>query len=155
MPSGKISLDYSTALKVNEQGELSVRQSLKAGTSLEVRENGLYAEADEATVQNGYPDGYRSNNGIETGITFPHDPNPTSKRIVAPSTTHRIFTCLSNDGSDIAVRSCDVLCPGDMYRVLDIMNSVFKYYIILKTDGSVVTAHSGVVARVPENEPFN
>lgn len=151
----KIKVKHNKSIELNSNKEFRVRRSLQAGTSLELKADGLYAEQKSGSGSGGYPDGYRSDNGIESGITSPSNYNPTSKRIVSPAITHRIFTCESDDGHDISIRACDLILPGDMYRVLDSENNVYKYYLILKTDGTSVVSHSGVVAAVPSNSPIN
>jgi hypothetical protein len=151
----KIKIKHNKSIETNSLKQLRLRRSLKAGTALEIKPDGLYAEQKPGSGSGGYPDGYRSNNGIESGITSPSNYNPTSKRIVSPAITHRIFTCESDDGHDISLRECDLILPGDMYRVLDEENNTYKYYLILKTNGTSVTAHSSVVATVPSDSPIN
>ena len=55
----KISLSHNESLEISGEG-LRVRRSLKAGTSLEQREDGLYAKQEPASGSGGYPDKYRS-----------------------------------------------------------------------------------------------
>lgn len=155
----RICINHDRSLQIHETNGLRVRRSLKDGCSLQQLDDGLYAKQESGSGTAGYPDNYRSANGIKSGIAMPHkdtDPsNPYSKRIVSPLITHRVFTCEANDGNDIHVRSCDYVLPGDMYRVLDTTNNVYNYYVILKTNGTTVTAHSGVVATIPADESCN
>lgn len=151
----RISIKHDKSLEINSHGELRVRRSLKTGTSLEARPDGLYAQQKQGSGSNGFPDNYRSLNGIESGITSPSNSNPYSKRIVGPGTMHRIFTCEYDDGHDIVIRECDLILPGDMYRVLDSTNNVYNYYLILKTNGTQVVEHSSIVASVPFNDSCN
>lgn len=149
----RIVLNLNDSLEVNGDGELAVKKSLKAGNTVQINSDGLYAQAvagGGSGTPGGYPDRYRSNNGVLSGVTTPYNTNATSKRIVSPAITHCIFTCNSDDGSDIVIRNgVDFIYPGDMYRVLDSENDVYKYYLILKTDGSQVISHSAVVATIP------
>jgi hypothetical protein len=48
----------------------------------------------------------------------------------------------------------DYIYPGDMYRVLDTENGVWKYYVIVSVsaDGKTVSGHSNVVASIPVSE---
>lgn len=152
MSTIKINMDDS--LKYDSNEKLSVNVSQKNGNTLTIESDGLYAEAipgNPGSVGTGFPDNYRSDNGIVSGITSPESMNQVSKRIVAPSIIHRIFTSLSPDGSDIQLRSVDVVYPGDMYRVKDTANSTWNYYVITKvaSDCRTVTSNSGIVASIP------
>lgn len=150
----KILIDHDHSLEIAHNA-LRVRRSLKNGDALDIRENGLYAEQKSGTGSGGFPDGYRSNNGIETGKISPINPDSKTKRVMSPSFTHRIFTCTQTDGSDISTRGgMDLILPGDMYRVLDTENDVYKYYIILKTTGTAVST-SAHIADVPTSHPCN
>lgn len=158
----KISLNHNESLEISGEG-LRVRRSLKPGTSLEQKEDGLYAKQEPASGSGGYPDKYRSSQGgIVSGIDYPYKDeltNDYNKRLVAPMITHRIFTCESEDGHDISLRECDRIFPGDIYRVLDTTNDVYKYYLVLKTDGTHVLWDQNqapvLVASVPTSSPLN
>ena len=154
----KISISHDRSLEI-AHNKLRVRRSLKGGTSLDVLADGLYAEQKSGSGSGGYPDRYRSpQGGLTSGIDYPYKDeytNPYNKRLVSPSITHRVFTCESDDGSDIYIRDCDKIFPGDLYRVLDSTNNVYKYYLITKTTGTDVTGHSGVVANIPVNATCN
>lgn len=154
----EITLNLAPSLEMDSSGKLKVKVSSKANNNLTVEPDGLYAEAipgQPGSTGTGFPDDYRSfEAGITSGITGPDDTTAYSRRIVAPSITHRIFTCNNDDGSDVAPRSMDYMYPGDMYRVFDTENNVWKYYVIVSvsSDGKTVTGHSNVVASIPASE---
>lgn len=154
----EITLNINDSLEMDSSGKLKVKISPKANNHLTVEADGLYAEAipgQPGSTGTGFPDEYRSfEAGITSGITGPDNTTPYSRRIVAPSITHRIFTCNNADGSDVTPRSMDYIYPGDMYRVLDTENSVWKYYVIVtvSSDGKTVTGHSNIVAEIPVSE---
>ena len=153
-----ITLNLAPSLEMDSNGKLKVKVSQKANNNLTVEPDGLYAEAipgQPGSSGTGFPDKYRSYQaGITSGVTGPDDTTSYPRRIVAPSITHRIFTCNNNDGSDVPVRSMDYIYPGDMYRVLDTENGVWKYYVIVSVsaDGKTVSGHSNVVASIPVSE---
>lgn len=153
----ELRVNYNLSIERNSNYELRVRRSLKDGeaTSLVVKPDGLYAEQKSGTGSGGYPDNYRSDNGIQVGITSTTSSTTYPRRVVAPDIVHRIFTCTQSDGSDISIRPCDIILPGDMFRVLDTENNVYNYYVILKTNGTSVTMASTVVATVPSNASCN
>jgi hypothetical protein len=162
----KIALNHDSSLIVDEStNQLGIRESHKQGSSLEIRNNGLFAEQRSGSGSDGFPDGYRSENGIESGIDMPDSVNTSkSRRLVGPTIIHRIFTCTDVDGTYIHIRyndepdeetNFDLILPGDMYRVFDSSNDVYNYYVILKTDGAHVITHSPVVASVPSNASCN
>lgn len=159
----RIVINHNNSLEVNGDNELCVKMSNASGSSLTLRSDGLYAQQKAGTSGAGYPDGYKSNNGLVVGIESPMGDNPYelphSKRVVLPNFVHRIFTCTQTDGSDISIRQCDVILPGDMYRVLDNTdpsNPVYNYYIILKSNGTTATVVTpNPVATVPANASYN
>lgn len=155
MPELKV--NYNLSIERNSNHELRIRRSLKDGdkTALVVKEDGLYAEQKPGSGTGGFPDNYRSNNGIQVGITSTISSTSYPKRVVAPDIVHRTFTCTQADGSDISIRPCDIILPGDMFRVLDAENNVYNYYVILKTSGTNVTLASSVVATVPADASCN
>ena len=152
-----INLDINESLTyVND--ELCVNKSSKSGNTLTIESDGLYAEAipgSPGSTGTGYLDGYRSENGIVSGIETPESSQTTPQRIVAPNTVHRIFTCNSVDGSDITLRTVDRMYPGDMYRVKDdIITMTWNYFLILSvnSDGTAVATHTNVIAMIPLTE---
>lgn len=150
----KIKLNLNNSLEYDSNGKLRVKRSAKTGNTLTIESDGLYAPAipgKPGSSGTGYPDGYRSANGVMSGVTSPYNTATASKRIVGPSIMHRIFTCNNTDGSDISLRSVDYLYPGDMYRVKDTIQGNWNYYIILSVanDGKTVRTHTGVVAAIP------
>ena len=150
----KIKLNLNNSLEYDSNGKLRVKRSLKTGNTLTIESDGLYAPAipgKPGSSGTGYPDGYRSANGVMSGVTSPYNTATTSKRIVGPSIMHRIFTCGNTDGSDISLRDVDYLYPGDMYRVKDVTHGNWNYYIILSVanDGKTVRTHTGEVAIIP------
>lgn len=147
----RIVINHNDSLMINNN-QLSVRNA--PGTSATIKSDGLYAEQKSGGTGAGYGDNWRSAQGIESGITSPYNADPYPRRIVSPSITHRIFTCESDDGHDISIRACDSVLPGDMYRVLDTTNQVYKYYLILKTNSNVVVS-SALVATIPASDPCN
>lgn len=159
----RIVINHDNSFEVNNDNELTVKMSNKAGSSLVLRSDGLYAQQKTGTSGAGYPDGYKSHNGLVVGIESPMGDNPYetphSKRVVLPNIAHRIFTCTQTDGSDISIRQCDVILPGDMFRVFDSTdpsNPVYKYYIILKSNGTTATMVTpNPVATVPANAAYN
>lgn len=147
-------LDLSHALKYDENNKLSVNVSPRSGNTLTIENDGLYAQANPGqpgSSGTGYPDGYRSDNGLISGIDSPYSYAPVARRIVASSIIHRIYTCSNTDGSDIQIRSVDRMYCGDMYRVKDTTHNNWNYYIILSVNsaGTAVASHSGVVATIP------
>lgn len=159
METINIQINHTDALETDSDGKLGIKVSNKTGNTLQIRNNGLYAEAipgQPGIIGSGFPDGYRSNEvGIISGVESPYSSTVVPHRIVAPSIVHRVFTCQSADGSDISAefgfRTVDRLYPGDLYRVHDNSNNAWNYYIITKTDGSNVTGHSGIVATIPDS----
>lgn len=150
----KIKLNLNNSLEYDSNGKLRVKRSAKTGNTLTIESDGLYAPAipgKPGSSGTGYPDGYRSANGVMSGVTSPYNTATTSKRIVGPSIMHRIFTCGNTDGSDISLRDVDYLYPGDMYRVKDVTHGNWNYYIILSVnnDGKTVRTHTGEVAIIP------
>ena len=164
----KISLNHNISTEISSTGKFRVRRSLMPGTTLVQRPDGLYAPKQNGSGSRGYPDLYRSENLLRSGVMYATDEDSThalTGRIVAPVTVHRIFTCTHTDGSDIDLRqvtdggvthNIDMILPGDMFRVLDTTNDVYKYYLILTTNGSVVsscTPNPG--ATIPVSESCN
>lgn len=146
-----INLDINNALKYNQNNQLTVNISSKSGNTLTLENDGLYAHAipgSPGSSGTGFPDNYVSSNGIKSGISGPFSSSPVTHRVVAPSIIHRIFTCSNIDGSDISLRSVDVMLPGDMYRVKDTAHGNWNYYIILSVNstGTAVASHTGAVA---------
>lgn len=151
-----IQLDLNNSLGYTDN-KLEVKRSSKTENTLTMEPDGLYAQAipgKPGSTGIGYPDGYRSGNGIMSGVAMPDDHKSMHRRIVAPSIVHRIFTCTHIDGSDISLRAVDKMYPGDMYRVKDTTHGNWNYYLILKTNdtGTGVTSHSGEVAIIPITE---
>lgn len=152
----KIQLSTDDSLKFDTSDKLGVKISPKSGNTLTVESDGLYAHAipgQPGSTGTGYPDGYRSANGIMSGVTDPYDTTTATFRMVGPSIMHRIFTCTDVDGASIALRTVDKMYPGDMYRVHDDANAVWNYYIITRVNstGTAVAAHSGIVASIPDS----
>lgn len=150
----KIQLNLNNSLEYNSTNKLRVKRSLKAGNTLTIESDGLYAQAipgNPGSTGTGYPDGYRSANGVLSGVAMPEDLSSVPHRIVGPNIVHRIFTCSHIDGSDIALRTVDRMYPGDMYRVKDTVHGNWNYYLILTTDatGTKVQKHTGEVAVIP------
>ena len=149
-------------LKINESlthvnDKLCVNKSSKSGNTLTIEPDGLYAEAIPGlpgSTGTGYLDGYRSENGIVSGIEAPESSQTVPQRRVAPNIVHRIFTCNNADGSDITLRTVDRMYPGDMYRVKDTINMNWNYYLILSvnSDGTAVATHTSAVAIIPLTE---
>lgn len=149
-----LNLDNSLEYGNGGTGPLRVKKSLKSGNTLSFESDGLYAEAipgQPGSTGTGYPDNYRSANGVMSGVATPESMNSVPKRIVGPSIMHRVFTASSPDGSDIQLRTIDRVYPGDLYRVKDTTHGNWNYYIITKvaSDNRVVTAHTGEVAIIP------
>lgn len=165
----KIALNHNLSLEITAvPNKLRVRRSLKQPTSLEVKPDGLYAEQQSGSGTGGFPDQYQSDNMIRSGVMYASDRDVThclDKRVAAFITAHRVFTCTQSDGSDIDLRqstlggtthNIDMILPGDMYRVLDTTNNVYKYYLVLKTNGNSVTMHTtDPVASIPVSESCN
>lgn len=152
-----INLNLGNSLENDSSNKLRVKSSLRTGNTLTVESDGLYAQAipgKPGSTGTGYPDGYTSlQTGIKTGEATPFSTDPAPRRIVAPAVVHRIYTASSPDGSDINnFRTIDRLYPGDMYRVRDNTHNQWNYYIITRTDGFNVTAHTGEIACVPFNK---
>ena len=150
----KIKLNLNNSLEYDSNRKLRVKRSTKSGNTLTIEPDGLYAPAipgKPGSTGTGYPNGYRSANGVMSGVTSPYNTATVSKRIVGPSTTHRIFTCNNTDGSDISLRNVDYMYPGDMYRVKDITHGNWNYYIILSVNdtGKTVRTHTDEVAVIP------
>ena len=157
----KIVLNTNSSIWVELENKVCVKVSSTANNTLQIKDNGLYAQAipgNPGSTGTGYPDGFRSNNGITSGITDPDDGTIKEHRLVASSLVHRIFTCTQDTGMDIPLRAFDKVYPGDMYRVEDTTNHVYKYYLITKTDGTHITQASSIlVATVPivTDDPIN
>ena len=160
----KISLLLDPTLTINESNQLTVNISSEQGNTLQMLEDGLYAEArpNGSGDGHGYQNG-RSSNGMTVGTLSPFSSEATGHRVNAPCIIHRIFTCTQTDGSDIDLRSGsdtgDYVLPGDFFRVLN--GSNYDYYLILNTagggtgrGGSYVT-ESTKVASVPVSAKLN
>ena len=134
----KISLLTDSSLRINESNQLAVQISSDPANTLQVVEDGLYAEASPSSSGEGqgYQNGV-SDNGVTVGRLSPFKTTATGHRVNAPSLTHRIFTCTQNDGTDINLRSGnntgDYVLPGDFFRVKN--GSNYDYYLILNTAG--------------------
>lgn len=149
-----IKLNIARSLEFTGTGAVKIKVSNKAGNTLTVEPDGLYAQAipgQPGSAGTGFTDGYRSANGIISGVTNPDDMTTATKRIVGPSIMHRVFTCLNDDASDIDPRSVDKVYPGDLYRVRDDVHGKWDYYVITKvaSNGINVTGHSAKVAEIP------
>jgi hypothetical protein len=154
MANININLNLNDSLEYDGNNKLCVKKSHKSGNTLTIESDGLYAQAipgNPGSTGTGYPDGYRSENGILSGVATPESSEPVSRRIVAPNIVHRIFTCNNTDGSDIVLRSIDRLYPGDMYRVKDNEHGNWNYYLILTINatGTAVASHTGEIAIIP------
>lgn len=145
----ELRIDYDENVITHDNNALKVKLKTGASQHASVHLDGLYAESKTIGTGSVYPDGYRSPNGLTVGITSPDDGSPCSRRVVAPSITHRIFTCTQADGSDINLRGgLDIIYPGDMYRV--IVGPDYHYYLIIQTNGSTVLTHTpNPVAVIP------
>lgn len=158
MPSSiTITVNTNNSMETDSNSKLRVKRSLKTGNTLTFESDGLYAEAipgQPGSTGTGYPDNYRSANGIMSGVATPESMNVVSKRIVGPSIMHRVFTAFSPDGSDIQLRTIDRVYPGDLYRVKDTTHGNWNYYIITKvaSDNRVITGHTGEIAIIPLTE---
>lgn len=160
----KISLLTDTSLKVNEENQLCVNVSSDSGNTLQILDDGLYAESrpNGSGDGHGYENG-RSSNGIYVGTLSPFSTTACGHRVNAPGITHRIFTCTHTDGSDIDLRSGnstgDYVLPGDFFRVLNGDN--YDYYLIINTAGGGTGAggshvtESTKVASVPVSAKLN
>jgi hypothetical protein len=165
----RILINHNESLETDDTlNVLKVDRSLKSGTALEIHSDGLYAPKQNGTSSGGYPDFYYSDNRLRTGVMYATDVDNThslSGRVVAPVIVHRIFTCTQTDGSDIDLRqvtdggvthNIDMILPGDMFRVLDSVNNVYNYYLILTTNGNVVSSCTpSPVATVPVSVSCN
>lgn len=151
-----IKLNLENSLELTTGGILCVKNSSSSNNTLSIRTSGLYAPApkgDPGTAGTGFPDGYRSDNGLLSGVVGPDDSTSKPKRIVGPSIVHRVFEATSIDGGGIVLKDGDYMYPGDMYRVKDNNPShlSYNYYIILSVDktGKQVATHTGEVAVIP------
>lgn len=156
MPTLK--LDYNKSMEVSSKEKFRVKVSQKSGTSLERRQNGLYANApkgDPGSSGNGYPDGYQSANvllcGYEDWIQSGESLVVHPGRISAHHCVHRIFNAADEQGNGIPLRTMDTLYPGDMYRYRDETHGGWLYRIILKTTGREITSYSKIVAAIPDS----
>jgi hypothetical protein len=145
----ELRINYDKNVITHDNNALKVKLKTDASQHASVHLDGLYVESKTTGTGSVYPDGYRSPNGLAVGITSPDDGSPCSRRVVAPSITHRIFTCTQADGSDINLRGgLDIIYPGDMYRV--IVDSDYHYYLIIQTNGStILTRTPNPVAVIP------
>lgn len=168
----RILLNHNDSLTTSGDS-LSVRRSTEAPSSLEIHQDGLYARQQSGSGSGGYPDNYRSEH-IRSGVMYATDTDLThtlSGRLVASPLVHRIFTCQQMDGSDISsylrqvtdggtTHNLDMVLPGDMYRYLDNSdpsNPVYKYYLILQTNGSSIASstYPTPVATIDASESCN
>ena len=164
MSNVKINLNLANSLEFanNGNGPLKVKKSERSGNNLEFitsgtdEEIGLYAAAvpgHDGSSGTGYPDNYKSYDGILSGVTTPYSMDPYPGRIVGDCYIHRIFTSSNIDGTDIQVggvlRDCDRVYPGDLYRFKN--GNIWEYRIILSVNDSdtAMLTHSGVIAEVP------
>ena len=160
----KISLLTDSTLKVNESNQLCINISSDSGNTLQVVDDGLYAEAkpNGSGEGTGYRNGH-STNGIYVGTLSPFSETATGHRVNAPCITHRIFTCTQTDGTDIDLRqgnaTGDYVLPGDFFRVLNGDN--YDYYLILNTagggtgEGGSYVTESTLVCSVPKSAKLN
>lgn len=136
MIKSKICLNLHPNLKVNDDKQLSVNISRASGNTVQVTEDGLYAEASPGEDNVGilYDDTgthfVLMNNGVVVGRTSPFSNERTPYRVTGAGTIHRTFTCKNPDGSDINVRKKmgEFILVGDMYRVLN--GESYDYYLI-------------------------
>ena len=69
-----LNLDNSLEYADGGSGPLRVKKSLKSGNTLSFESDGLYAEAipgQPGSTGTGYPDNYRSSNGVVSGVATP------------------------------------------------------------------------------------
>lgn len=158
MKSMQLSLKLENSLEYSNN-KLRVKRSLKSGNTLEIRDNGLYAPApkgDPGTPSTGYPDHFRSANGIVSGVYGPYETINVPHRLVGPSTIHKVYYCpeIKEDIPVINLRMCDFIYPGDFFRMHDTVNHNWNYYIILSVtnDGRAVSKYSGIVAIIPDSQ---
>ena len=84
----KIALNHDSSLIVDEStNQLGIRESHKQGSSLEIRNNGLFAEQRSGSGSGGFPDGYRSENGIESGTIWTTKTETFTTRVTIIITT--------------------------------------------------------------------
>jgi hypothetical protein len=151
-----VTLNIDDTLKFDNDNSVCVNISQRAGNTLTIENDGLYSQAipgEPGSTGTGFPDGYRSTEtGVKSGEASPESTTSTPRRLVAPKILHRIYTSNDIDGSDlIDKRSVDILYPGDFYRVHDDSNALWKYFIIVKTDGSNVITPSSLIAEIPDS----
>lgn len=140
-----LKLNLAKDLYVNENNQLDVKISEKEGNTLEVRNNGLYADGskgeDGADSGDGYND--QSYGSIRIGYNMYGATKTEDHRVTLTNIVHRVFNSNNPSGTDLTNfrKEIDYVLPGDMFKYDD------KIYLITKV---TTTGYDGT-----ENGPGN
>ena len=148
MGTPSIALDFNSDLTTASSGKLSVNVSSKAGNTLEIKEDGIYALADIGGGGPGYTGTYNEE-GIRLGYANPYDNEKADKRVVCTNIVHHVFTGSVIDDNSLSVNDffrpdIDCVLPGDIVRVpVEGSDNAYTYYIVTGTSnpGSETTGN--------------
>lgn len=113
-----IVLDLAKELEVNSDNELTIKKSSESGNTLQILDDGLYAEAKQGKDGSGGPGyGKQDQDGIRIGYAGPYNYNEAERRVCVTNVIHRFFESDTEDGRQLKNfrREIDYVLPGDMY----------------------------------------
>lgn len=139
MSTPSIVLDLNSDLVTSDDGKLSVNVSSRVGNTLEIRDDGLYAESISSGGGGPGYTGTYTEEGIRLGYANPYDDTKAEKRVLCTNIVHHVFTGSVIDDTRLSVGSIfrpDIDCalPGDIVRVpVEGVDNSYVYYVITST----------------------
>lgn len=131
----KIGLDIDSSLYINSDNQLTVK--IASGSTLQIKDDGLYAEATQGTDGTGGT-GYDNQTNldyVQIGYPHPFSYSQDSDYLVScVSVVHRLFDATIN-GSNVTLknfRKVDCVLVGDMFRV-STSDGKYTYYLVTGT----------------------
>jgi len=114
----KLTLDLDKDLEVNADNQVTIKCSEEPGNTLEIRDDGLYAEATQGIDGTGGTGYTRKGDyeGVRIGYESPYGMTESSRRVVLTNVIHRVYTAEGDDINnlkDYRVK-IDYVLPGDI-----------------------------------------
>lgn len=133
----KIVLDLASDLKTNSNNQLTVAISSASGNTLQVKSDGLYAEATKGTDGTGGT-GYenQSLDYVLIGYEGPFTTTESDYRVCCTNVVHRLFDATIDGNGYVTLqnfRSVDCVLAGDMFRVA-VGDDTYRYYLVTNTE---------------------